>query len=244
MALHFLRDRRTSRQESARRPSRAARLQRVLLTPAALASIVATLLVGGSGQALAAPVSTATAYRVSVQLTMPASAVRSSTTVPLSPAACAAMKKDKELSPTANCVIGLALSASPDARVRHCGPNGTWTTCYDKGTICPGDKPVWGGKNGSFSCTEAYVSVDGRWKYKTPNNNHVWMLGQVRCPKAATVSTGVSITYCNYRNNGHPILTMEAEFNWTGLVGSGNGYIAIYAHEGGKVTLYGSWNHT
>ena len=242
MALRFLRDRRTSRQESALRSSRAARLQRVLLTPAALASIVAMLLVGGSGQALAASASAPATHRVSVQLTMPASAVRSSTIVPLSPAVCAAMKKDKELSPTANCVIGLALSASPDARVRHCGPNGTWTTCYDKGTICAGDAPVWGGKNGSFTCAEAYVSVDGRWKYKTPNNNHVWILGQVSCPKYANVTFGVSITHCNYRNNGHPILTMEANFNWTAQGASGNGYIAIYAHEGGKVTLYGAWN--
>ncbi len=218
-------------------------LRRALLIPVVLASTLSMLFAGGNGQALAAQASPAAASRVSVQLTMAASAERSTATVPLSPTVCAAMKRDKELAPTARCVIGLAIGASPDARVRHCGPNGTWTTCYDKGTICFGDVPVWGGKNGSFSCSEGYVSVDGQWKYKTPNNNHVWMLGKVRCPKYASTGSSVSLTYCNDRNNGHPILTMEADFNWSGPVDSGNGYIAIYAHEGGKVTLYGSWNN-
>ncbi len=243
MTLRLRRNRRARRQEPVQGSSLAAPRRRTLLTPVVLAGIVAMLFAGGSGQALAAQASPTAPLRVSVQLTMAASAERSSMTVPLSPAVCAAMKRDKELAPTAHCVIGLAISAGPAARVRHCGPNGTWTTCYDKGTICAGDAPVWGGKNGSFSCAEAYVSVDGRWKYKTPNNNHVWMLGKVRCPKYASAGSGVTITYCNDRNNGHPILTMEADFDWTGPIGSGNGYIAIYAHEGGKVTLYGSWNN-
>jgi hypothetical protein len=217
--------------------------QRILLFPVALAC-AAALIAGGGSQALAAPGSPSAAHQVSVHLTMAASASHASTTVALSPAACAAMKGDGALAASARCVMGLGLSASasPDARVRHCGPNGTWTTCYDKGTICGGDSPVWGGKNGSFTCAESYVSVDGRWKYKTPNNKHVWLLGKVACPKYAFAGFSVDLTFCNARNNGHPILTMEAMFNYSGPTSSGNGYIAIYAHQGGKITLYGSWN--
>ena len=220
-----------------------ARLRRPLLRSAAVVGTV-TLLAGGiSGQALAAPKAAAASpsHRlITVRLDASSSAGFVSKTVPLSPSDCAAMKRDKELAPNAACVIGLALS--PDARVRQCGPNGTWTTCYDKGTICGGDKPMWGGKNGSVSCAEAYVSVDGRWKCKHPANNHVWILGHVSCPRAAFRGWSVHESFCGRRNNGHPILTMECDFEWGSPTGSGNGYIAIYAHDTGKVTLYGAWN--
>jgi hypothetical protein len=219
-------------------------LHRRLLKSAALAGTVMVLAVGVGGQAFAASGAPAhTTHRITVRLDMSSPVGFKSVTVPLSRSDCAAMKRDKELAANARCVIGLALSVTPDARVRQCGPNGTWTTCYDKGTICAGDRPVWGGKNGSVSCAEAYVSVDGRWKYKHPANGHVWLLGHVSCPRFAAPAYGIHETFCGKRNNGHPILTMECDFDWSSSInGSGNGYIAIYAHDTGKVTLYGAWN--
>ncbi|HVB45495.1 MAG TPA: hypothetical protein VNF47_22705 [Streptosporangiaceae bacterium] len=49
----------------------------------------------------------------------------------------------------------------------------------------------------------------------------MYLLGEVRCPFAS-------------------------EFNWSGQIGpvngGGNGYIALYAHYTGKITLFGAWH--
>jgi hypothetical protein len=104
---------------------------------------------------------------------------------------------------------------------------------------------MWGGKNNSFSCGEGYASVDGRWKYRVPHNHKVFLLGVVLCPK--NIQQGhIDSTFCGARNNGHPILTMLSTFNWSTSIGpiasSGNGYVALYAHYNGKITLFGAWN--
>jgi hypothetical protein len=223
---------------------------RRLIAVAAAGGLAAFVMAAAGGPASAAPAPAASGGHASVTLDA-ASSGHTSTTIPVSAGACAALRHSLAVShpgaaPMAHCEIGVALTAAPDVPTRTCGETGYWTTCYDKGTLCFGDKPVWGGPNSSFSCRgEAYVSVDGRWKYRTPHNNKVWILGKVSCPDAYFEGK-VTETFCNYRNNGHPILTMEAEFDWSGTIGpingGGNGYIAIYAHGDGKVTLYGAWN--
>jgi hypothetical protein len=231
------------------RPGKAGGLRRLVI-PAALAGVVSVLVVGAASQAGATTNAPGLARHFSLQLNPSASGGHVSTAVPLSGPECAAMKSaltraHPSAAPMKNCEIGVGLSMAPDVPTRQCGPTGRWTTCYDKGTICFGDRPMWGGKNGSFSCSEAYVSVDGRWKYRTPHNRKVWLLGQVSCPFA----TGPSYTVhrrCYHRNNGHPILTMKSDFTWqsciAGICSNGNGYIALYAHYTGKITLYGAWN--
>jgi hypothetical protein len=223
---------------------------RRLIAAAAASGLAALLMATASGPASAAPAPATSGGHASLTLDT-ASGGHTSTTMPVGARACVALRHSLAVShpgavPMAHCEIGIGLAAAPDVPTRTCGKTGYWTTCYDKGTVCFGDKPAWGGPNSSFSCRgEAYVSVDGRWKYRTPHNNKVWLLGKVLCPDAYFEGK-VSETFCNDRNNGHPILTMEAEFNWNGTIGpitgGGNGYIAIYAHGNGKVTLYGSWN--
>lgn len=224
-------------------------IRRGIGTALATASAVVLLTTGGTAAASAAA---PTAPSGHVQLTTRmAPGAHVATTIRVGAAECAALRQRMAgprpgARPMARCVVGLGLAAGPATSTRNCGATGYWTTCYDKGTICFGDKPIWGGPNNSFSCqAEAYVSVDGRWKYRTPHNHKVYLLGQVRCPYAYWEGD-VALTACQKRNNGHPILTMEAEFNWSGQIGpingGGNGYIAIYAHYNGKVTLYGAWN--
>ncbi|MGE5285755.1 MAG: hypothetical protein ACM3ML_00835 [Micromonosporaceae bacterium] len=226
---------------------RSRRRLRTLLIPAALLSVVA-FCVGANGQALAA--ARPATQHFSLQLAA-SSQDHVSTTVPMSAGDCAAMRRSLAVShpgaPKANCEIGIGLAAVNTVPTRTCKKTGTWTTCYDKGTICFGDRPLWGGPNHSFSCRgEAYVSVDGRWKYHSPNNKKVWLLGQVSCPYAYFGAGANLSRKCFSRNNGHPILTMESTFVWSGsfggVSGGGNGYIAIYAHDNGKITLYGAWN--
>jgi hypothetical protein len=224
-------------------------------SPALAAPTAASVASASARSAGSGPAATArAAARSAGVVTMTASAAPGShviSTVRVSASQCAAMRRAVAASRPgaarmAHCVIGVGLAAVSAVPTRKCGKTGRWTTCYDKGTLCFGDRPLWGGPNHSFSCRgEAYVSVDGRWKYRTPHNHKVFLLGQVLCPDAF-FEGNVQETFCGKRNNGHPILTMECLFNWSGTIGpvtgGGNGYIAIYAHYNGKVTLYGAWN--
>lgn len=219
------------------------RLLRALASGAAAVLVLG--LTAGTASAASAPAARHAGH-VSVTASMHGHA---SSVVHLGARDCAALRSSLAASrpgtaPMRRCEVGVGLA--PDFKTRTCAHKGTWTTCYDKGTICFGDAPEWGNPNGSFSCRgEAYVSVDGRWKYKTPHNHKVWLLGQVLCPMAYFEGT-VTRNFCGHRNNGHPILTMECLFTWSGHIGpfsgGGNGYIAMYAHYNGKITLFGHWN--